>query len=326
MRVVLPAEIDEAEAFAPVNRLQNLFILLTATVVFIVSVACVLMARRITNPLARLADYAGRVGKGEYAAELEIKGRDEVSSVSSTIKTMVEQMLEVQENLVTSERLATLGHVSGSIAHQLRNPLSVIDSSAYYLKRKLKDADEKVQQHLDRIRSSVGNATIIIESLLSLTQMKEPQLEKLDLITITHNAIVTSKVTARVQVVCNFPEQKVPVSADEKHLGMVFNNLIKNAVEAVDGEGTLTVTVRTTADDQAEVSFADTGSGIAPKYLGKVFQPLFSTKASGIGFGLSIAKMVVEKHGGTIAAKSESGKGATIIIKLPLYGDKDKEA
>ena len=101
---------------------------------------------------------------------------------------------------------------------------------------------------------------------------------------------------------------------------------MKNAHEAMGGKGTLTVTVQRIVEGQAEVSFADTGSGIAPEDLDMVFQPLFSRKTKGIGFGLSIAKMVIDKHGGTIEAKSEPGKGANIIIQLLPYTDKDKEA
>ena len=100
---------------------------------------------------------------------------------------------------------------------------------------------------------------------------------------------------------------------------MTFKNIIKNAVDAMDGKGMLTVTTRTTADGQAELSFADTGPGIAPENLERVFQPLFSTKTKGIGFGLSIAKTVAERHGGTIEAKSEPGRGTNLIIKLPLF-------
>ena len=106
---------------------------------------------------------------------------------------------------------------------------------------------------------------------------------------------------------------------------MTFRNIIKNAVDAMDGKGTLTATVRTTTDGQAEVSLADTGPGIAVENLNRVFQPLFSTKARGIGFGLSIARLVIDRHGGTIEAKSEPGKGANIVIQLPLYRDKNKE-
>jgi len=323
-RLVLIAKKDQAEAFAPINSLRNTIAMVAGVVLVIAAGVGMLLARQITSPLYKLAGYARRVGKGEYTAEVEIKGKDEVASVASDVKTMVGQLLQMQERLLVSERLATLGQLSGNISHELRNPLGVIDSSLYYLKTKLKGTDEKVQEHLDRIKSSVGSATTIIESLLSLTRMKEPQLERLDLIATISYAITTSKVRATVNVIHDFSEPEVLVCGDSEQLCMVFQNIIKNAVEAMDGKGTLAVTVlRTTGE--AEVSFADTGPGIAPENLDKIFQPLFSTKAKGIGFGLSIAKMVIERHGGTIEAKSESGKGATLIIRLPLFAEKTKE-
>jgi len=323
--LALIAKQDQAEAFAPINNLRNIIAVVAGIVFLIVVGVSVLLTRQITGPLYRLAHYARRIAKGEYTAEMEIKGKDEVARVTADVKSMVTQLLQMQEKLLTSERLATLGQFSGSISHELRNPLGVIDSSAYYLKTKLKDADKKVQEHLDRIKSSVGSTSAIIESLLNLTRMKEPQLARLDLTAITSDAIATSKVPAAVNVMQNFPEQEVLVNADQEQLRMAFKNIINNAVEAMDGKGTLTVTARRTADDQAEVSFADTGPGIAVENLDKIFQPLFSTKAKGIGFGLSISKMIVDKHGGTIAAKSEPGKGATIIIRLPLPAGEDKE-
>jgi len=161
---------------------------------------------------------------------------------------------QMQEKLLASERLATLGQFSGSISHELRNPLGVVDSSVYYLKTKLKDADEKVHEHLERIKSSVGSATAIIESLLNLTRMKEPQRQKLDLIAATSDAIATTKVPATVNVVQNFPDREVPVNADREQLRTAFKNIVKNGVEAMDGKGTLTVTVQMTDDGQAEVS------------------------------------------------------------------------
>jgi PAS domain S-box-containing protein len=242
-----------------------------------------------------------------------------------TIARDITERKQMQEKLLTSERLATLGQFSGSISHELRNPLGVVDSSVYYLKTKLKDTDEKVQEHLDRIKSSVGNATAIIENLLNLTRMKEPRRQKLDLIAVTADAISTFRVPATVNVAQNFPDREVLVNADREQLLIAFENIVKNSVEAMDGEGTLTVTIQMTDDDQAKVSFADTGPGIATEDIEKVFQPLFSTKANGIGFGLSIAKMVIDKHDGIIEAKSESGKGATIIAQFPLCEGEFKE-
>lgn len=446
-QLALIAKQDQAEAFVPVNDLRNTIIIVAGLLFFIAGAVGMLASRQITGPLYSLARYARRVGMGDYKAEVEISGRDEVASVASDVKKIMGQLLAVQEQLLltdnavrsslsgiaiadmegnliyvnpaflkmwgydkaeevmgkpatsfwkkpeealktlqvmlsgekveetelvakrkggtefatevranpiinaegqpvamaasfiditertrmqdqlrTSERLATLGQFSGSISHELRNPLGVVDSSVYYLKKKLKDADEKVQEHLERIKSGVGSSTAIIESLLNLTRMKEPELSRLDLAAITSDAIATSKVLAKVKVTRNFPEQEVPVNGDGEQLRMAFKNIIKNAVEAMDGKGTLKITVGTDADGQAEISFTDNGPGIAQEDLGRVFQPLFSTKAKGIGFGLSIAKMVVDKHGGTIKAESKPRKGATIVTKFPLYVEKTKEA
>jgi PAS domain S-box-containing protein len=249
---------------------------------------------------------------------------DKMIGIVENFKDITERK-RLQERLLASERLATLGQFSGSISHELRNPLGVIDSSVYYLKTKLKDADSKVLEHLERVKSSVSSSTAIIESLLNLTRMKEPQLGRLDLVAITTDAIATSKVLGAVNIVQDFPEQEVLVDADGEQLRMAFKNIIKNAVEAMDDKGTLTVTVHSTPDKQAELSFTDTGPGIAKENLEKVFQPLFSTRAKGIGFGLSIVRMIIDKHGGKIEAKSEPGKGATIIIRLPLPAGESKE-
>lgn len=269
------------------------------------------------NPIA-IAGVATDITDRKQAEEELAKHREHLEEM---VEQRTKELKDAQEDLVRAERLATLGQFSGNISHELRNPLGVIDSSIYYLKMKLRDEDEKVTEHLDRIKSSVGSATGIIQSLLDLTRIKEPQLKKLDLMQITSEAINTSKVPTKVKAIQTFADQEIFVNADEEQLRMAFENIITNAVDAMAGEGILTVTVHATAQGKTEVSFADTGPGIAPENLDKVFQPLFSTKAKGIGFGLSITKMIIEKHGGTIQARSEPGEGATIIVRLPLFGD-----
>ncbi|MEE8413857.1 MAG: ATP-binding protein, partial [Dehalococcoidales bacterium] len=244
-----------------------------------------------------------------FAVNRRKRIEEELKRHSDHLEEMVsertKELEESQEKLLTSERLATLGQFSGSISHELRNPLAVVDSSAYYLKAKLKDADKKVQQHIDRIQSSVGSATTIIDSLLDLTRMKAPQLGEIDLIAVIRDAITTSKVPSSVKVERSFPEQEVRVVGDREQLRMAFKNIVKNALEAMNGDGTLSVAVQNTNEDYAEASFTDNGSGITAENLEKIFVPLFTTKATGIGFGLSITKIIIEKHNGTIAAQSE---------------------
>ena len=253
---------------------------------------------------------------------------EEVVELRQRVAQLEESEIEckqMRERFLISERLYTLGQFSGSISHELRNPLGVIDSSVYYLRTKLKDADIKVQRHLDRISSSVSTAITTIESLLDLTQMHGPHLARVDLAAILSDVIAGYKIPSKVNVVQELAEPEILVNGDRGQLRMALKNIVKNAVEAMDGSGTLTIVVRRDDNDLAEVSFVDTGPGIASENLDKIFQPLFSTKAKGIGFGLAITKMVVDRHGGTVEASSGPEKGAILTLRLPLYADISKE-
>jgi PAS domain S-box-containing protein len=281
---------------------------------------------------APILDSSGNL-TGAVAVFLDVtermKAEKRIKEYSERLEEMVGQrtkeLREAQQELLLKERLAVLGQFSGSISHELRNPLAVIDSSAYVLVMKLKDADEKVRTHLERIRASVENATNSIQSLLSLTHMKKPALNKYDLVSITSDSIENTNIPREVKVVDDFPENEVYVDADREQLRMALKNIVKNAVDAMQGEGTLSVAIRRTKNGQAELLLGDTGPGIPKENLNRIFQPLFSTKANGIGFGLSIAKMVVENHEGTIQAHSNPGKGTVFTVRLPLSAGNREE-
>ena len=273
---------------------------------------------KVINVMVQHSDITAR----EQAEAALHKYRDHLEEL---VKERTKKLEDAQEKLLASERLVTLGQFSGSLSHELKNSLATIDSSVYYLKAKLEGSDEKVQTHLDRIGGTVKVAVAVIQSLLNLTQVKEPNLARLDLRLIAAESIEPDKVPPAVEVVRHFAAREVGVNADPEQLRVAFGNIVKNAVQAMEGSGTLTVTVRISPDGKAEASFADTGPGIPTDNLTNIFQPLFSTKAKGIGFGLSIAKMIVERHGGIIEAKSEMGKGANIIIRLPLEAKQHKE-
>ena len=249
---------------------------------------------------------------------------ERMGRIIGRIRTEV-TLKDAQEELIVKDKLATIGKLSGNIAHEIRNPLGVIDSSAYYLKRNLKGKNRKLDEHLERIQSQVTKAAAVIESMLNLTRIKEFEPYKVDLKAIISEVITAPEIPNTINKIQHFPSENVFVKAAPEQLTISFNNIVKNAIEAVDGVGTLTVTVRRTSGDWAELSFTDTGRGIDPENLDKVFQPLFSTKTKGIGFGLSIVKTIIENHDGTIELVSELEKGTTIIIRLPLDTDTTKE-
>jgi len=236
------------------------------------------------------------------------------------------QLKATQEELIRKERLAILGQFSGNISHELRNPLGVIDSSIYYLQMRLNEKDEKVHQHLDRISQSVKTATIIIENLLNLTRMNKPILTRYSLTTLLADCMKTCKIPDEVKVVEDFPETEILVKAEKEQIRMAIDNLVRNAVAAMNSKGTLTIMIRKTEEAEAEISFIDTGTGINPDHLNQVFLPLFSTKAKGIGLGLSITRMIFENHGGKITVEAEPGKGAKFSIRLPLIREELAES
>ncbi|MCP5088043.1 MAG: hypothetical protein GY952_14720, partial [Rhodobacteraceae bacterium] len=222
-----------------------------------------------------------------------------------------------QEKLVHAERLAVMGKFASGIAHEIRNPLGVIDSSVYYLKLLLQDADEETRQQFDRIKLNVTKCTTIIQNLQNLTKMKAPQKVRLDIAAAIADGLADAQVPQAVKVVQQVAAGEFWVDADREQLGIVFKNIVTNAVQAMQNAGTLWVTHGKTGEGGIEVAFEDSGPGIAPEHLEPIFQPFFSTKEKGFGVGLPICRMIIEKHGGTLEAHSEAGRGAAFIVSLP---------
>ncbi len=213
-----------------------------------------------------------------------------------------------------------LGHFAGSISHELRNPLAAIDSSAYILKMKLSCADEKSKTHIGRIRDNVSQSTAIIQSLLNLSRMEKPKAEPAALADLISSVIGCSKLPEAVKTVLDQPGQPVFVDIDPEQMRIALKNIVQNAVQAMDGSGTLAISTGVSASGEAKIAITDSGPGIAPEQTEKVFEPLFSTKTHGIGFGLSITKMIVENQGGTIRAESPAHGGARFVLTLPISG------
>ncbi|MBI2868810.1 MAG: PAS domain S-box protein [Chloroflexi bacterium] len=243
--------------------------------------------------------------------------RDAGGKVTGLVLSMIEttQRKLAEEKHKQSQKLAAIGELSGNISHELRNPLATIDSSVFYLKSRLAGAEPKIITHLDRIKSSVSRCTGIIQSLLNLTRMKEPRISRLDLKEVVLSTLARSDIPQGVEVAKNLVPAKI--DGDAEQLQIAFRNILLNAVQAMEGGGTLTVELDRNCCN-VRLSFSDTGPGIPPENMPHLFQPLFTTKAQGIGFGLSIARAVIEKHGGRIEAHAVAPHGARIEISLPM--------
>ena len=244
--------------------------------------------------------------------------QQQLQAYSERLEEMVaertRELEKAQAELLVKERLAVLGNLSGSISHEIRNPLGAIGASIYFLRMKMGGGDEKIQAHLERIQANVDQATAIIESLLNLTRMERPRTEPHDLNTLVPEIFQDAGVPEGVDISVRHPETATMADVDAAQFRIMLKNLIQNASQAMEGTGVLTATIEQSGNGRAQIALSDTGPGIPAEHLEKIFQPLFSTKTHGIGFGLSIAKMIVEKHGGTIRAESPPEGGARFVI------------
>ncbi len=214
-----------------------------------------------------------------------------------------------------TERLAAIGQVAGGIAHELRNPLNVVKTSVYYLLNARNPTPEKREEHLKRIERHVVLADGVITALSNFAKLPLPNLRPFAVESCVREVLEINPVPGSVAVMIDCPPALPPALADPDQVRIVLGNLIRNAREAMPKGGTLTVRGQV-VDGGVEVSVADTGVGIPLENLGRVMEPLYSTKARGLGLGLAIARSILEKNKGSLRVTSEPGRGSIFTVRL----------
>ncbi|NQT84294.1 GAF domain-containing protein [bacterium] len=255
---------------------------------------------------------------------LAIEDVTERKRAEETAEERTKELRDAQEQLVRKKKLAVLGQLAGGVGHELRNPLGAIKNAAYFLNMVVEEPDPEVKETLEIIEKEVATSERIIGSLLGFARPQPPTRRKTNINEVVEEALSRAAVPERVQVVCKFEEALPPILADPDQLGQVFGNTILNAIQAMPEGGELVIRSEAPGSDWVSVFFTDTGEGIPKENLAKLFEPLFTTKARGIGLGLPIIKTLVEGHGGAIEVQSEVGQGATFTVRLPVGGREEK--
>ena len=227
---------------------------------------------------------------------------------------------EYMDRLQRSERLATLGQVAGGVAHELRNPLNVVKTSVYYLLNARSLTPEKTAEHLRRIERRVEASDGVITALSNFAKMPLPSLHSLPVARLVQDALELNAPGDGVCVELEVPASLPPVLADSDQIRIVFGNLVRNARDAMPEGGTLTIRGRE-AGKGVEVEVTDTGVGIPPQDLARIMEPLYSTKARGLGLGLAIVRAILEKNQGSLRVTSEVGRGSTFTVRLTASSD-----
>jgi two-component system, NtrC family, sensor kinase len=299
--------------------------LILSVVAVIVGVAVMWIATRTLRPLRTLAERAREIARGDYQKRVDASSPDEIGALGREFNAMAAALDEREQRLIRSERLAAVGKIAAQITHEVRNPLSSIGLNAEMLEDELsalpKDRVGEATALARAIVKEVDRLTEITEEYLRFARLPRPKLEREDLGAIVSSLVAfmrpeleTRGITVDAKIDASLP----PVAADEHQLRQALLNLLRNAAEAMNGGGTLTVIARTLDARALEMIVSDTGQGIAPEHLAKIFDPFFSTKEGGTGLGLALTQQIIAEHGGRIDVKSEIGRGTTFTVRLAV--------
>jgi signal transduction histidine kinase len=246
---------------------------------------------------------------------------EELRASNEELQATNDELKGAQEKLVRSEKLAAIGQLAGGVGHELRNPLGAIKNAVYYIRGKVANSElaqkePRIMQFLDIVDGEVNSSAKIISDLLTFSRVGKPAVSPARIEKVIDDAVAHSVIPENIELtkdVADLPD----VQIDTDQIRQVLVNMITNAVQAMPEGGKLAIAARE-MDNFMELVVSDTGRGILAEAMGKLFEPLYTTKAKGIGLGLAVCKSIVERHGGHIEVESNVGKGATFTIYLPL--------
>ncbi|MEQ8221294.1 MAG: ATP-binding protein [Candidatus Eremiobacterota bacterium] len=241
-----------------------------------------------------------------------------LSQLEETVRERTKELNDAQEKLIGQEKLAVLGHLSGSVGHELLNPLGVINNAVYYLKMVLEESGDNVKEYLDIIASEVYKSKKIISDLLNFSRTNTVAMKKhVRLLLLILEILNRQNVSDKIKIINGISSEDFSVFADPDHMEQILENLIRNACQSMPGGGELIINGKNTKD-YVEISITDTGCGIPEEHMRKIFEPLFTTRSRGIGLGLAVTKKFIEVNGGHIDVKSVENKGTSVTVTFPV--------
>lgn len=328
---------------APARALMGTLAIIALVIVAAGTLVGWLLSRQITTPLVAVTKAAEGIAGGDYSRRVTSTSHDEVGQLAASFNIMAQQVADAhavlearveertaalqnalaelqatQHELVKREKLAILGQLAGGVGHELRNPLGVMTNALYYLDAVLRDDRPEVKEYLGILRTQIGLSEKIIGDLLDFARVKTPQREPVAIGELVSEQLARLGPLNGVSLESEIPKDLPPVCIDRVQMGQVVLNLLTNAMQAMDtGRGTLSLRATLEQPDRLRLDVGDTGSGIAQNDAPRIFEPLFTTKARGIGLGLAVSRTLVQANGGDITFASEPGRGTTFTVRIP---------
>jgi two-component system NtrC family sensor kinase len=329
------AEVDRGMAASQMRLLLFAVIAIAAVSLMIYW----LLKRIVVKPVEQIVAATARVATGDLNYTIALDKNDEIGALAQSFNDMTHQLAETQRQLFQSDKLASIGRLAAGVAHEINNPLTgVLTYSSYLLKRA--DGQPEIKDDLDVIVRETKRCREIVKGLLDFARQAPPEKRPANVHDIIAHAlrIVQNQLASHhIEIKQRLHPELPMIEADANQIQQVLVNLLMNADDAMSEKGGVVTlaTARTTGAAAGVAGFSpereyvlievsDTGCGIAPKNLPKIFEPFFSTKGqNGHGLGLAVVWGIIEKHNGKITVESEVGKGTTFRILLPVDGMKE---
>ena len=343
------------------NKVVFSFLGMALLCLFLVFIMYLFITTGITNPLRDMVVATEKIAQGDLSHEVDIESRDEIGYLAVSFNKMVGELRNAQEKLkewgetlerrvaertealgkaqhqlIQSEKLASLGKLAAVVAHEINNPLAGILT---YIKLLIKITGkepfpvaraQEMKEYLSVMDTEMARVTRIVKDLLTFARQSKPRIEKTDVNSIVEKSLslLENKLKLQnIQLQCILDTTLPLVPCDFSQIQQVIMNLIINGSESMPEGGALTIKSSHLPDNEfVAIEIADTGTGISPEHLSKIFDPFFSTKEAGkgVGLGLSIVYGIINEHKGSVEVKSTKGKGTTFFIKLPTGGNGEK--
>jgi len=294
----------------------------------------ILLAQRITGPLKKLVEATVRISKGKLAQRIDITSQDEIGNLAKSFNKMSRQLLltrkkmeEANIKLIQAEKLASIGRISAGIAHEIRNPLTSVKLNIQKLMQS-DNLNEIEKEHLDISQEGIKHMEKSIKDLLDFTRASELNVDRFSVEQVLEESIKTladSLELKRIVLEKNYQDELPQALVDGDKLRQVFLNILRNAHEAVEEGGQITISLsllKERSGKKIKVEIADDGSGIPEKDREIIFELFYTTKATGVGLGLAIARKIIEQHDGSIRVIENETKGASFEILIPVEGPK----
>jgi len=280
-----------------------------------------LMANRISSPIRRLRTAAQKISSGQLEIDLDSKRQDEVGELERAFVQMTHDLKAARDQMIKTQRETAWKEMAKQVAHEIKNPLTPMKLSVQHLRQAYKDGIKNFEELLQRVTRTILEQIEVLSRIASefshYARMPERKLEEVDIQLVLQEAIILFQQHENILFDIKFDNASSVVIADKEEIRRAFINIIRNAVQAIEGKGT--ISIKTKFDiDITEITIHDTGQGMSEETLNRIFEPNFSTKTDGMGLGLAIVKKTIDELGGTIIIDSKVAEGTTVMIRLPL--------